>query len=1380
MQVRSHRVPPCDAIGPDGRRIIIRPDAPTDDVADLARALSLPSTTTVWIDGRPMPGHRPLTHTGLRIGSHVDATTDGGHPPSQPLTADADTVAGADGTAASATTVEATTIDTTMVDAATVDAAMVDTATSAVAALVIGVVSGPACSPWRRLPPGRHVVGRATTADIRIDDPAVEPHHGVLDVEAGGRTTFTQLTGRTPARIDGTPCDRAQEIGVGQTLLLGASSVVLAVRRERIRSNRGSIVASDHDPWRQVVRRGPSTSARTPDDDIEPPPEPAEHRGPPAIGLVGAGIAAAGAGLMAAVLGQPLFALFAAVGAVATLATWAVGSLAAIRRRRAARRDHDRQQRRFLEQLEQHHHDAEERHLDDHLGVADALAIVTDDDARIWERRRDDGPLRTTIGHGTCRVTTGLALAQRRGLTPAALAALERCERLDDVPVPLLLEPGTNLALRGDATTATALARSLVVQLASLYGPTDWRLAIVTDRPDTWTWASWLPHAATGPGVITPGQISTSRADDTAMTVVVTDTPDLLATRTGPLRRFLTATDAACIVITSDATVPAACQHVLDVGTTGTASTGDGTAADGTSGVRPAGISVATALAAARRLAPLLDPEDGDVATALPTDLQLHDLDASATDAAGIVRRWRSHGSDPALAATIGLSTDGTVELDLVRDGPHGLIAGTTGSGKSELLRTMIVALASQVGPDHLTFVLVDFKGGSAFDVCAALPHTVGVVTDLDDGLAARALVSLDAEVRRRERLLRDAGASDLTDYRRRTPDALPRLVVVIDEFASLAKEHPDLLAALVSIAQRGRSLGVHLILATQRPAGVVTDDIRANTNLRLALRLNDRSDAHDVIGDEVPTTFTRSTPGRAAMRLGPDELVVFQTASCTGPARQGSRRLRVDLADDCRPGERAEVAGPSELDLAVGLIRDAAVLADIEPPHRPWVEPLPAVLLPGEVCEAVGVIDDPANQCQHPLRWDHTTGNLLLVGALGSGTTSTAITLAHARVATADPSAVHVYVIDAGGARAWDDVAELDHVAAIVRLHETERLMRLLARLNEEIDRHGSGAGPRHETLLIVDGLGPTRAAAEEFGLDRVLHEGPAAGIVTCATTDGASSSALTATVAARWVFHVGDPSVAAALHVTPVPAGTPGRLRVASTGLEAQVVHDPQRIAAITSRPGVGGPPPIEVLPDWVDPSALTDRVVEPRGGVLALPVGIAATDLSTAHLQVPSGDHVFVGGGARTGTSTALRQLAAAWAAANPAGVVVDIGTNHDWTTFEIADRPTLVVVDDADRVADPTGVLAEITSGAWPGVTIAAGSRLEAARVAYGHWIREVARCRCGMIFTAAGEVDGELLGAVLPRRPVIAARPGLAWVIDATGHRLVQVAGRLRA
>ena len=230
----------------------------------------------------------------------------------------------------------------------------------------------------------------------------------------------------------------------------------------------------------------------------------------------------------------------------------------------------------------------------------------------------------------------------------------------------------------------------------------------------------------------------------------------------------------------------------------------------------------------------------------------------------GIAGRWRAGGRST--LAVIGESYDGPFGIDISKDGPHALIAGTTGSGKSELLQTIVASLAVANRPDEMTFVLIDYKGGSAFAECARLPHTVGMVTDLDPHQVARALVSLSAELTRREHILAAAGAKDIEAYQllvdERQARPLPRLVIVIDEFAAMSRDLPDFVTGLVNIAQRGRSLGIHLILATQRPSGVVSAEIRANTNLRIALRVTDPADSADVIGVPDAATIAQSTRG--------------------------------------------------------------------------------------------------------------------------------------------------------------------------------------------------------------------------------------------------------------------------------------------------------------------------------------------------------------------------------------------------------------------------------------------------------------------------------------------------------------------------------------
>ena len=220
--------------------------------------------------------------------------------------------------------------------------------------------------------------------------------------------------------------------------------------------------------------------------------------------------------------------------------------------------------------------------------------------------------------------------------------------------------------------------------------------------------------------------------------------------------------------------------------------------------------------------------------------------------------------------------------------------------------------------------MLVDFKGGSAFDECAKLPHTVGMVTDLDEHLAERALRCLEAELQHRERTLRDAGATDLPDYLRKgLPEPMPRLLVIIDEFATLKAELPEFIDALVGVAQRGRSLGVHLLLATQRPQGAISDNIRANTNMRIALRMQDANDSKDVIDVADAAAIPRTAPGRAYVRLGPGEVVAIQSAlstarapapssprstwprSCTAPSRDARRPRRRPASADAFGGRR-------------------------------------------------------------------------------------------------------------------------------------------------------------------------------------------------------------------------------------------------------------------------------------------------------------------------------------------------------------------------------------------------------------------------------------------------------------------------------------------
>lgn len=1374
-------IPSLEIHGPGGNRLSIALRTAGDTVADLTEALGLAATRRLLIDGCVAPPAQQLVESGLRSGSSV---TVGAAPDS--------------------------------------GAKLVNQTGSGRDVLVVSITAGPDCRLVGAVETGRWIIGRSPTAHLRVEDPTVELHHVMVDADID-TVRVTQLGGQVPMLLDNVVILASTTVSLPTRIAMGSTELTIErpadvdqlVERRVERCDAGALADRQADPWRREVRRGPYSVPALVLVPVVLPVHSARIQIPSALGLVGAAIAVMGAAGLAVILGQMMFALFALIGACASFGTWCVGAGDAWRQNRRSRAEGVADRVRFRKELDWQQVAALRHHRAMHSDVLAALRVadaLDGDRSVVWERRlfsQSGEPidrLRCVLGRGEQRWSVrygGNADADSQ-------AALQSAGLLSGVGVPLLIEPGCAVAVHGTAALAAALLRSIIVQLAISVGPADWQLVIVTVSPDRWKWAEWLPQvrdavnrpmiANARDAVALNALLGSVAVDVLRPTLLIVDDPSLLAVRTGPLRRYLdTAQPAVLVAVEPEQSTPGVCNRTIMVGPSGRLCVDDKAAPTEVRDVRMAGITEATAHAAARRLAGLSDPEQaGGQANRLPASVSLGDVDPVLVEAPPgraarrLVERWLAAGADPAPSTPLGHSGDGLVEVDLVRDGPHALIAGTTGSGKSELLRSLVIGLAAQLSPDHVTFVLVDYKGGSTFDACADLPHTVGLVTDLDDGLAERALVSLDAELHRRERLLRAVGASDLSGYRLHAEAlTLPRLVVVIDEFAALAKELPDFLSALVGVAQRGRSLGVHLILATQRPAGVVTDEIRANTNLRLALRLNDIADAHDVVNDAGPTQFSRTVPGRSALRLGPDELIVFQAARCTGPVAPDNRGLVVRHPTSTNTDNCIESIGRSELELAVATIRDAAGLARIEPPHRPWIDVLPAHLPPSAVNEtvgamphdAVGLIDVPSEQGRKLLRWERERGHLALVGAVGSGTTSTLISVIAARCRIASPAIEHWYVIDARGDHALDGVAGIGHCGAVIRVTESERLHRLFARLDASIDQTAADGGQAPTISLAIDGLTSLRLALSSIEmaptlalLERVLADGPAVGLGCCWTDSGGTASGR-AIAADTWVFHVDDPGVAQSFGVVPVGAERPGRLRIASSGLEGQAAIGADGMAELPGRHGVDGPAPVESLPAEVtgaDLERLTGCAVLDS---TSLALGLSADDLATSTLLVPKGDHVFIGGAAATGKSTALRRLVAAWTEAHPGGQIVEIDRRTGLAVEDIAGwtAPTLVAIDDAERVDDPLCVLAGLVNDPPVGVTVVAAARLDAVRSAYGHWTREVARSRCGVILTSPGEVDGDLLGVTLPRRSLIAARPGLGWVVDGRGHGLVQIA-----
>ena len=466
-----------------------------------------------------------------------------------------------------------------------------------------------------------------------------------------------------------------------------------------------------------------------------------------------------------------------------------------------------------------------------------------------------------------------------------------------------------SLGIAGPRRDVDGLARSMVGQLIVLHSPADLELVLLTDRAHSagWRWLRWIPTVVSTIAVSnqqrqqvtedlqrilrerTQQQPHADRPWTKRWVLVVLDLATPLTGLPGmsELIEQGTRVGMTVICVVDDfRSLPAGCSATVRF--TEVSGVGAMLSRPGRPElpVRADHVDPAWADRLARSLGCVRDADDHREADEAHRQVRLIELlGLTDIDAAAIRSRWQSRVRGGPPIAPLGVSRTGNFAIDLIRDGPHLLVAGTTGSGKSELLRSLVAGLAVQHPPDELAFVLIDYKGGAAFAECADLPHVTGLVTDLDPHLTRRVLVSLNAELHRRECLFAEAGVSDFAEYQRRpwpVEQQLTRLVLVIDEFASLAEELPEFLKGLLGIAQRGRSLGIHLVLATQRPAGVLSADIKANMGLRISLRVTDAAESIDVIGVSEASRISRTTPGRAIARQADGQVLEFQTARAT------------------------------------------------------------------------------------------------------------------------------------------------------------------------------------------------------------------------------------------------------------------------------------------------------------------------------------------------------------------------------------------------------------------------------------------------------------------------------------------------------------------
>ena len=715
-----------------------------------------------------------------------------------------------------------------------------------------------------------------------------------------------------------------------------------------------------------------------------------------------------------------------------------------------------------------------------------------------------------------------------------------------------------------------------------------------------------------------------------------------------------------------------------------------------------------TALDYARRMAPLIDA--GAVvsdSSDLPRSVSMvsllgHDL-VEQSDA--VIDRWRQntsiHDRTPGiqpkkrragkLRATIGSSGVDAMHLDLRTQGPHALVGGTTGSGKSEFLQAWVLGMAAEYSPDRVTFLFVDYKGGSAFADCVSLPHCVGLVTDLSPHLVRRALTSLRAELHFREHLLNRKKAKDLLELEKRgDPDSPPALVLVIDEFAALAGEVPEFVDGVVDIAQRGRSLGIHLIMATQRPAGVIKDNLRANTNLRIALRMADESDSTDVVGVKDAAHFDPAIPGRGLAKTGPGRLQTFQSAYAGGWTSREPERPGIDVTElrfgaEARweePGredvDESRDLGPTDQQRLVTSIITASQSAGIPAPRRPWQDELAPVYDLGKLRQRtdaqllLGVSDLPEQQLQLPVYFNpDVDGHLVVYGTGGSGKSTVLRTVATAAAITPRGGPVEVYGLDFGGG-SLRMLQDLPHVGSIIHGDDSERVIRLMRQLKQELEARGprfaeanassivdyrqlANRPNERRILLLIDGFQNFRQDYEVPAgksqwysvFQDIISGGRQVGmhVVFSADRTGSVPSSITSSVQRRVVLRLADETAYAMLDVpgdilsTASPAGRAivdqEETQIAVLGGSASLSDQSaatKELAAAMTRAGVVPAQPIRSLPKEFPVADLPTRV----GSFPA--VGLSDEDLGPVGIELAG--TFLIAGPPASGRTTALR--------------------------------------------------------------------------------------------------------------------------------------------
>lgn len=1135
-------------------------------------------------------------------------------------------------------------------------------------------------------------IGRGEECDVCINDASVSRHHASIRIR-GGHVEMADNNSTNGTRVNG------ERLDPGSVRLIDPEDVIevgdSVLRVARTPSANGEVIRAEDGRLQFNVQPRNRTSYSPVSLDLPQPPQQSDDFSSNIA--LGSSLTMAAGTVVMSVMTRPQF-LFLAL--LAPLQFVVVNRIQKRRRQFSFKKEIDKHQSirsRRLDELSLADSQEARALRESFPSVDEVVDMCEGPTSRLWERLPEDDDFASFRIGSYDRISSSRIKMGDADPVGSKLAKMPITVSLRQLPV---------VGLVGHRPSALGLARWILLQLCALHSPARLRMIVLCPEkgePD-WGWTKWVPHVWNGDTAnVSTDAVSTQALldglaeaiDDSLQditfrgadlpppqTLLVVDGMTRLAGNPsldkiltdGPLagvtvlciessRERLRSETSGVITVNEDCTVeaswmpPSRERQVTEL------------------------IDRSSVEKAVRAIAHLEPMSAGKAAAGLPFPLFFDDvLPDEHFDRNGIADKW--NGTSPRTTFAFGSGESGPLTLDLVADGPHFLVVGTSGAGKSEAIQSMIASLASSNRPDQLNFALIDFKGGACYGAAMDLPHSTAKVVNLQgtDGVN-RALASIDAELTwRQERFAEvEPRASSLDEYNsRRSPNQaeIPRLVIVIDEYAVFVNEAKGATDRVTKIARIGRSLGMHLIIGTQSPRGVIDNAIKANVQTKICLRTGDSTESALVVDSPLPSRIPGHLRGRGYALTPNGRLTVFQTAWVGAPLQSSSPEVQVrylefdHLVFPASSSGDVTTGGESSqkrfdvlaADIAAVWSRRPESKSALRSPILPSLDlriPLSAVLSSDDHVR-IGIQDRILRQDQPVVRLDPLDGrHVLVLGSSGSGRTSALRTIAVAAGHCNRP--IHVYCIDLGSRR-LASLEDLPHVGAVITESDAQKTSDLLAQIGAELRRRDDLLGLRRANrineldeqlpaiLLLIDNwpsfsrlIESDRSLSGQF--NEILTKGGSTGLKVIAAGDHEFDLSLSRSFAEKFLLFFNDQTPYLRYGVEPAQIPTemiPGRALHMSSGDFVQFAEVSNTdFVHVPRPPGDVKPMALKGLPENVSLSSLKHESRD--GSPFTVVLGVAGPQVETVTVNLDQEGAILITGRPKSGRTTLVEAIA-----------------------------------------------------------------------------------------------------------------------------------------